>query len=155
DRALSLFASHDMELAVANLPAGLDPCDLLVQQGADAFQRVLESAVDALEFKLERMVVQEGTSTVDGRYRVAEAVLGVIALATPLPGEAGAIKTELMVTRIARRLALREETLWARLDEMRRNRRPAEADRPRVEPVSAPRSAPALPEERRLLEILL
>src|SRR5439155_21493861 len=31
DRALSLFVSHDIELAVATLPEGLDPCDMLVK----------------------------------------------------------------------------------------------------------------------------
>jgi len=46
DRALELFASHDMELAIATLPSGLDPCDLLLQEGPDAFRRVLEAASD-------------------------------------------------------------------------------------------------------------
>ncbi|MGH7173111.1 MAG: DNA primase, partial [Gemmataceae bacterium] len=39
DRALEIFAGHDVDLAIATLPEGLDPCDLLVQQGADAFRR--------------------------------------------------------------------------------------------------------------------
>src|SRR5262249_55258208 len=56
DRALELFASYDLELAVAQLPAGLDPCDLLVRDGADPFRRALESAADALEFKLKQAV---------------------------------------------------------------------------------------------------
>ena len=54
DRALEIFASQDVDLAVATLPAGLDPCDLLVQQGPDAFRTVLDGAVDALEFKLNQ-----------------------------------------------------------------------------------------------------
>src|SRR5262249_19210927 len=75
DRALELFASQDMELAVATLPTGLDPCDLLLKEGAETFRRVLESAVDALEFKLNAMVTREGASSVEGRRRVADAVL--------------------------------------------------------------------------------
>lgn len=152
DRALELFASHDMELAVATLPAGLDPCDLLLKEGADPFRRVLESAVDALEFKLNTMVAREDASSVEGRRRIADAVLNVIALATPLPGEVGAIKTELMVTRVSRRLALKEETTWARLHELRNSRRQAGPDRSDAPPR---RAAPAAPEERRLIEILL
>ncbi len=157
DRALELFASQDMELAVATLPAGLDPCDLLLKEGAETFRRVLESAADALEFKLNAMVTREGASSVEGRMRVINAVLGVIALATPLPGEPGAIKTELMVTRIAHRLALKEETVWARLHELRNSRR--QAGPRRLAPAEAPpegrAAAPAAPEERRLLEVLL
>jgi DNA primase len=158
DRALELFASNEMELAVATLPAGLDPCDLLVKEGPDPFRRVLESAVDALEFKLSAMVTREDASSVEGGRRIADAVLGVIALATPLPGEPGAIKTELMVTRISRRLALKEETVWARLHQLRSSRRQAGPDRPRPpEGHEAPGrgAAPAAPEERRLLEVLL
>src|ERR1700722_6329130 len=33
DRALEIFVSQDVELAVATLPEGLDPCDLLVRSG--------------------------------------------------------------------------------------------------------------------------
>ena len=155
DRALTLFATHDMDLSIAALPAGLDPCDLLVQQGADQFRRVLESATDALEFKLDGMIRREGTSSVEGRRRILDAVLGVIALAPSLPGEAGAVKIELMVSRVARRLALKEETVWARLDELRRSRRSSESGRPREDDAEPARSAPASPEERRLLEVLL
>ena len=36
DRALEMFASHDMDLAIATLPDGLDPCDLLVRARAGA-----------------------------------------------------------------------------------------------------------------------
>src|SRR5262249_24509197 len=40
DRALEIFAGHDVDLSIATLPAGLDPCDLLVRQGPEAFQKV-------------------------------------------------------------------------------------------------------------------
>jgi len=158
DRALELFASLDMELAIASLPAGLDPCDLLVQSGPGPFVRALESAVDALEHKLLQMLAREDAETVEGRFRIAHAVLEVIAQTTPLPGQAGAVKMELMMTRIARRLALKEETLWARLDELRRARRPAEGAGPHrggqgaTQPAEKARAAP---EERELLEVLL
>jgi DNA primase len=170
DRALEIFASQDMELSIATLPAGLDPCDMLLRDGADAFRRVLESAKDALEFKLTQMVTRENTASVEGHRRVLDAVLGVIALASPLAGEAGAIKTQLMVNRIARRLTLKEENVWARLNELRKQRRGNEAPRARPsagrgEPgVSAPggedgepapSAAPAALQERQLLEVLL
>lgn len=156
ERALHLFASQDVELAIATLPPGLDPCDLLVKEGPEPFRRVLESAVDALEYTLTEKISRQDVTTVEGARRVIDAVLGVIALAPSLPGEAGAVKTQLMITRIARRLALKEETVWARLEELRRKRR---EDRPRHhERGDAPAtrgSAPAPLEERQLLEVLL
>jgi len=156
DRALDIFASHDMYLAIATLPAGLDPCDLLVQQGAQTFRSVLEKAVDALEFKLTQVLASEGSLGIEGQRRAVDAVLGIIALAPPLLGQAGAVKNQLMVTRIARRLVLKEETVWARLEELRAGKRGQESGatrKPAVE--SAPRAARAAPEERELLEVLL
>jgi DNA primase len=168
DRALELFASQDVDLAIATLPAGQDPCDLLVEQGPDAFREVLDSAADALEFKLNRVLAgrngrEEGMG-VEGQRRAVDAVLGIIALAPPLKGQAGAVRTQLMVNRIARRLGLKEETVWARLEELaahkrngvgqgsetrnQRGARPSDGEAPA-------RSAPAAPEERQLLEVLL
>jgi hypothetical protein len=69
-----------------------------------------------------------------------------------MPGQAGAVRTQLMVSRIASRLGLQEATVWARLGELRQGRR-APAQRPPPRP--APRQAPAPPEERQLLEVLL
>jgi DNA primase len=155
DRALAIFASHDVELAVATLPDGLDPCDLLVNEGPEAFKRVLENAADALEFKLNTVLSADGPQGVEGQRRAVDAVLEIIAKAPALAGQAGAVKTQLMVTRIARRLTLKEETVWARLQELRDRRRAPEAT-PRVR-VDEPevRQAPAAPEEKQLLQVLL
>ena len=158
DRALATFVSQDVDLAVAALPDEMDPCDLLLAQGADAFRAVLDGAVDALDFKLNRVLVGEGSLGVEGKRRAVESVLGVIALTPTLPGRAGAVKTQLMMTRIAQRLALKEETLWARLDEWRKHRGGATVRGSRPAPAedeAERKAAPAAPEERQLLELLL
>jgi DNA primase len=157
DRALEIFASHDLDLRIATLPEDLDPCDLLVQQGADAFREVLDKATDALEFKLESVLGGRTHLGVEESRRAVDAVLAVIALAPPLPGQAGTLKAQLMVGRIARRLALKEETVWARLRELRAKREgegPATASTPPDEEPQ-PHTARAAPEERELLELLL
>lgn len=163
DRALELFVSQDVELAVATLPAGLDPCDLLVRpDGPEAFQRALAGAVDALDFKLERLLEREGSGSVEATRRVVDAVLGVLAAAPPLPGRATQVKRELMVTRLAHRLGLRQETVWSRLGELQAERRRREAAGPAAptgpasgESAPARKAGSAPPIERQLLEILL
>ena len=157
DRALELFASLDAELAIATLPEGLDPCDLLVQQGPEAFRKVLDGAIDALEFKLNQVLAAEGAAGIEGKRRAVDAILRIIALAPRLPGQAGDMKTQLIVTRIARRLTLKEETVWARLEELRRERGGETNQRKPTapEPGEAVRQAKAAPEERELLEVLL
>jgi DNA primase len=133
----------------------MDPCDLLVQQGPEPFQAALSGAVDALDFKLVRVLKREGAESIEGRRRAVDAVLGVIALAPELPGQAGAMKRELMVTRIAQRLALKEETIWARLEELRQAQRSAPHDGGQRALAPEPQGAPAAAEERQLLEVLL
>src|SRR5258708_40118170 len=56
DRALEIFISQDVELSIATLPEGLDPCDLLVEQGAEPFKKALKNATDALDFKLNQLL---------------------------------------------------------------------------------------------------
>lgn len=155
DRALEIFASQDMDLAIAALPEGLDPCDLLERDGPDPFRAVLANAADALEFKLTRVLAAEADRGVEGRRRAVDVVLGILALAPPLPGEAGAVKQELMVTRIAQRLGIQEETVWARLRELRARQRRADPGDATEEEGQAKRLGPAAPEERQLLQILL
>jgi DNA primase len=156
DRALNIFASQDVDLAVATLPPDLDPCDLLVQQGPEPFLASLDGAVDALDFKLNQ-VLKANPPTIEGKRRVIDAVLGNLALAPEMPGQAGALRRELMVSRIAQRLAVKEETVWARLNEIRQTQRRRDQGGPDPERdhETEERHGPARPEERELLECLL
>jgi DNA primase len=157
DRALEIFAGQDVELAIATLPEGMDPCDLLVKQGPESFREALAGAVDALEFKLDRALAAEAAAGVEGQRRAVDAVLGIIALASQMPGQAGALKRELIVSRITRRLGIREETVWARLKELRASKRRESAPGTpnEVEGDAEKRQEPAPPEERQLMQILL
>ena len=167
DKALEVFASQEVDLAIATLPEGLDPCDLLLQDGGpQKFREILDGAVDALDFKLARVLATDGANSVEGRRKAVDAVLGIIALAPEMSGQAGAVKRELIVTRIARRLALKEETVWARLEELRAQRRQSEERDDRSPSLARlalrgaqseedHRAAKAAPEEQQLLQILL
>jgi DNA primase len=153
DRALELFVSHDLDLKVAALPRGLDPCDLLVAQGAGPFLEALVNATDVLDFKLKRVWDAEADDGVEGRRRAADAVLGVIALA-PESADAGSkLKRDLMLNRIARRLLIDEQLVRERLGELRARRQAALDEAPADAPPE--RKSPAAPVERELLEVLL
>jgi DNA primase len=157
DRALALFVSEELDLAIATLPEGLDPCDLLMQQGPEPFRQALANAVNVLDFKLSRVLAGEAAAGVEGKRRAVDAVLGIIALAPERQKRADAMKRELVVTHIAHRLGLKEEILWALLNELREARRrgDTEARRPPGEAGGEPRQAPAAAIERELLQVLL
>lgn len=162
DRALEIFINCDVELAIATLPDGLDPCDLLVAQGPEPFRKAIAGAVDALDFKLTQLLGQAGTS-VEATKRVVDAILNIMALAPEIPGQAGQVKQELLITRLAQRLGLRQETVWARFGELKaqkkrdatRNVPPPQTTAAHTTPEQPSRSAPADPLERQLLAILL
>jgi DNA primase len=134
DRALEIFVSQDVELAVATLPDGLDPCDLLVRpDGVETFKKVLTSAADALDFKLNKLLERDKTPSVDASRRIIDDVLGIMAAAPPLPGQAAQVKQELIVTRLSHRLGLKQETVWARFGELKKIHEQKERDRLRKE----------------------
>ncbi len=157
DRALEIFVSQEMDLAIATLPEGLDPCDLLRQRGVEPFRQALAEAVDALDYKVNRVLAREASAGIEGRRRALDAVLAVIALAPEMPGQSGQLKLELIVTRIAQRFGVREETVWARLNELRDARRDRREPRRPDSEIEEPqkRQAPAAPAERHLLQVLL
>jgi DNA primase len=51
NRALEVCLADKVDVRLAFVPSGKDPCDYLLEAGADAFGRVIEGAVDVLEFK--------------------------------------------------------------------------------------------------------
>jgi len=160
DRALEVFVRADMELRVASLPEGLDPCDLLVQQGPEPFVKALEAAVDVFEYKLQQVFAAAEKTGIDGQQKAVEDMLAVLALASDLR----TVKMELMVNRMAHRLHLKEETLWTRLRELHaKNRQGGEPIRPlagaaagAAAPAEEERKArPAARHEQELIEVLL
>jgi DNA primase len=119
ERALSLFVQSEMDLAIASLPDGLDPCDFLIRQGAGPFVEILDRAQDALEFTLAAAFASGGNG-IESQRRAMERVLGVLA---GLPVNVGgnlAVKRDLMLSRLAQRCGVNEATLRKRLGELQR-----------------------------------
>ena len=160
DRALEIFIGQDAELAIATLPDGLDPADLLTQPGgADRFAAALAGAADALDFKLDQMLAREPGTGVEAGRRMLDAVLGVIALAPPIPNQAAQLKQELILTRLSHRLGVRLEAVRGRLRELQAERRKQDRRdpaRPQPVPMAAAarvtQPAKAAPSQRTVLE---
>src|SRR5262245_13029693 len=158
DRALELFISQDVELAVATLPDGLDPCDLLARpDGLDRYRAALAGAVDVLDFKLNHLFARGDADSVEGKRRAVDAVLAVMAMAPPVPNQAAQLKQQLTATRLAQRVGVRQESVWARLRELQADRRREDGrTTPRAaaagEPAKSAGKPPAI--ESQLLQIL-
>jgi DNA primase len=164
DRALELFVGQKIDLRIGIPPEGLDPCDVLVKDGSLAMQKILDGATDVFEFKLKQVWPREGN--VEQKRAAVDKMLTILS-ATP---ELGDYKVELMVQKVADRLAITEEKLWKQLRELHRDRQarsrqltarteayeaqqqPSETAET-VEAEPAPSVPP--PHERELIEVLL
>lgn len=55
NRAVELFLTQPIEIAIASIPEDLDPDEYLLKHGLDAFNALLESAQDALTYKWKQL----------------------------------------------------------------------------------------------------
>jgi DNA primase len=65
DRAVGLFLSQPVDMAIATLPGELDPDEFLLKEGAEGFERLIAAAPDALTYKWKRLVRQFGSDEND------------------------------------------------------------------------------------------
>ncbi len=77
DRFYAWERAHDLDVAVAALPSGVDPADL-ARRDPDALRAAVEGAVPFLAFRVNRVLDAADLSTAEGRARAAEAALDVV-----------------------------------------------------------------------------
>lgn len=68
---------HEVELSVADLPAGSDPADL-ARRDPDALRQAVAGAQPFLRFRVERVLASADLVSAEGRARAAEAALAAI-----------------------------------------------------------------------------
>src|SRR5205823_6883522 len=55
NRAVELFLTQPVEIAIASMPEGVDPDEYLLQHGADGFAKLLSDASDAVTYKWKQL----------------------------------------------------------------------------------------------------
>jgi DNA primase len=165
NEVLELFVAQQVDLRILTLPDNLDPCDFLLERGAEAFKALLAGAVDALEHKFQLVSQRLGLSRGTHEAHTAlEDVLGTLAKAPRLDertSDAAALRTARMLSRLAHLSGVDEATLRKRLAELRRTARRRMSLREAKETFAVPPRAdtasdPVLERwERHLLESLL
>ncbi len=166
DRSLELFLGHEVDVRVLVLPEELDPCDFLLSNGAEAFQEMVDHAVDPLTFAIARAASKFDFGSVEGSRLAAESVLAVLAR---VPGRTSGgldLKVAKALDTLSRKLSMPVNDLKRRLGQLRTPNRPlpapvqinsnatvdAEATPPPTPPV---RLADLDPIDRELVQIVL
>lgn len=102
NRAVELFLTQPIEIAIASMPEGVDPDEYLIAHGAEAFEKVLSNASDALTFKWRLLDRQFAASTnLTGRQKAVEEYLGTLAAARG-SGPVDAIRWGQALSRVSR-----------------------------------------------------
>ncbi len=106
ERALRVALRHGMAVRLAFVPSGKDPSDFLAESGPDAFESLLNSAVDALTFTWNRTQVRYRSEDETASRR--DAVRGFVTMVAELSqyGSIDAIQQGLIVNQIAKLLSL-------------------------------------------------
>ncbi len=82
NRAVELFLTQPVEIAIANLPDGLDPDEYLLKYGLEKFQEILRTAADALTYKWKQLVRQFAQNDdLTGRQAAVSKYLDLLAAA--------------------------------------------------------------------------
>lgn len=120
DRALELFLSHALDMRVLTLPGGVDPCDFLVSEGVEAFLALVETAIDPLDFAIQRATDRYDLESPEGTRLAAEWVLSVLARVPSTQRAGMELKVAKALDTLSRRLRLPVSELHGVMKQQRR-----------------------------------
>ena len=151
---LGVLLAEPIDLRIARLPAGVDPCDFILAEGRAAFEAILATAVDPLDYRMDEVLAGlPADAGDDAALRAIESVLAALVAAgqgSSLTPSERRVREDQVVGRLSRRFGLSREVLKERLAALR-GKRSAAAEDP-AEPDGLPR-LPAW--DREVLEVLV
>ena len=120
DRAVSLFLTQPVEIAIANLGEDLDPDEYLLKYGLEAWEKLIATAPEALTFKWRQLVRQfaadDGNLT--GQQKAIDGYLDVIGQARAA-GPVDPIRWGLTVSQVGKLTGIPTDQLQRRLAAVR------------------------------------
>ncbi len=111
ERSTDLLLGEEMEIRVARLPSGEDPCDTLLKHGAEAFRACLAGSRELFAFLLETAAAGKDlrAAGVGERARAADGVIARIAAVR------NAVRREMLVQKTAETFGVTEAAVRSRL----------------------------------------
>lgn len=102
NRAVSLFLTQPIEIAIASMPEDLDPDEYLLKHGAAGFEKVLSNALDALSFKWKLLSDRfNATDDLTARQKAVEQYMEELAVARGT-GPVDAVRWGMALQRVSR-----------------------------------------------------
>lgn len=131
NRALDVCLAQRIDIKLASVPEGKDPCEFLLAAGKEGFERVIDEAVDVFRFKWDRLMEKfDGDDTLAGRRAAVDEYLQTIATGMQA-GNIPVLDVGLRVNQISRIIGLDGREINVELNRrVRRAERTANYDRP-------------------------
>ncbi len=117
ERSIQVLLGEGIEIEVAELPEGKDPCDLLTEDGPEAFEQVLEESRDFLKFRLDAVAEEHDLDTMSGRDAAFRDLADMAARVDDEP------RRDLLVRRLAHEMGISEVSAWRHVRRAARRRR--------------------------------
>ncbi|MBC8468626.1 MAG: DNA primase [Planctomycetes bacterium] len=157
NRALDVCLAQRIDIRLASVPEGKDPCDFLLAAGKERFEQLLNDAVDVFQFKWNRLTAGIGSEdTLAGKRSAIEEYLQTIATAL-WAGNVSPIDRGLIVNRVSKIIGLDTRQIN---DELKRRLRQAQrsssynTEKQTTQPIDYGRGLFATA-QREVLEVLL
>jgi DNA primase len=115
NRALEICLAQRIDIKLASVPEGKDPCDFILSAGKEAFEQLLAEAVDVFEFKWNRLIQKfTGEDNLVDNKAAVEEFLQTVATGV-LAGNLAAVDRGLIVNRLSRIIGLSSQQINAEL----------------------------------------
>jgi DNA primase len=116
NRALEVFLAERIDIRLASVPEGKDPCDFLLTAGKEGFEGVIKNGVDVMEYKWQRLLESfKGVDTLTQKKAAAEEFLKTAAAALAA-GRMDTITKGLIISRLANIMGLGNREIEAELN---------------------------------------
>ena len=116
NRALGVALGSHIDIAIASVPQGKDPCDFLLAQGKEPFAKIIDNATDVFAFKWARLNANLGSQpTLAGKKQAVDEYLDAIATAITA-GNVSAIERGLIVNNLSRVMSLDAKEIHSELN---------------------------------------
>jgi DNA primase len=121
---LDVLLAEPVDVRIARLPAGVDPCDLLVERAREAFEEVIAAAGDPLDYRLDeslaRLPADAGDDAALASVESILKALSAVSPRSPLSPSQRQLREDQVLGRLSRRLGISRDALRARLLDLRK-----------------------------------
>ncbi|MHC4075286.1 MAG: DNA primase, partial [Planctomycetota bacterium] len=122
NRALEICLQQNLDIKIASIPQGKDPCEFLLAAGRDGFEKLVENATDVFEFKWDRLIESfDADQTLIGRKKAVDEFLQMIATSIS-SGSLAVIEKGLIVNRLSKIIGLSAQEINADLSRRLKNK---------------------------------